>query len=84
MLTKVINAMKRLPSASFVEELYPILLELIKFPDAEYQGVVLNAIKKTDKGGKIVDQYYPLLNKLISKESFKGTLLELKQKILTF
>ena len=83
-LTKVINAMKRLPNADFIEELYVILLELIKFPDAEYQGVVLNAIKKTDKGGKIVEQYYPLLNKLISRESFKATLLELKQKIITF
>lgn len=84
LMTKVINAMKRLPQADFVDDLHLILLELIKLPDAEYQGVVLNCIKKADKGGKIVNQYFQILNKLISRESFKNTLLELNVKVKTF
>ena len=77
LFTSVFGFMKKLPASGFIAELNKLFMELIKFPDAEYQSLVLDCVKKTEVGGKIVGQYYNLLKKLISRESFKATLLDL-------
>lgn len=81
---KVFNQMKKLSSCEFSKNLYFLLLEVIKYPDADFQISTLACIKKTGKGGQIIEQYYGLLSLLVKRESFKANLLTLNQKVKDF
>lgn len=81
---EIISSMRKIPSSKFSQKLFKILLEVLKYPDAQNQRNVLDCIKKVKDKDKILAQFYPILTKIIEKEQFKGVLLTFNKQISSF